>query len=143
LIPIILRILAFILLLSVGGSEAAAGPLSDNDVQIYRTAFALVRENKWTEARQVAAKAHDQRLATVIIWLDYQAPGRGGTFSELIRFLELHPRWPQRAALRREAERQMPDGLPPRVVEAWFKTEPPLTGPGAMRLALALRALGK
>ncbi len=132
-----------LLLLADPVPAGTAAALSPSDAQIYRAAFELVRERKWTEARKLAATANDPLLEEVIIWLDFQEPGRGGTFSELIRFLERHPDWPQRAALRREAERQMPESLPPRVVIDWFKNEPPLTGAGAMKLAKALIMTGR
>ncbi len=130
-------------MLGASAPAAAAPVISSGDAQIYRAAFELVRDGKWTEARKLAATAQDPLLEQVIIWLDFQEPGRGGTFTELHRFLERHPDWPQRAALRREAERQMPESLPPRVVVDWFKDEPPLTGAGAMRLAAALIATGR
>lgn len=132
-----------LLMPGVSASAAAAPVLSSGDAQIYRGAFELVRDGKWTEARKLAATAQDPLLEEVIIWLDFQEPGRGGTFTELYRFLERHPDWPQRAALRREAERQMPESLPPQVVVDWFKDEPPLTGAGAMKLATALTAIGR
>jgi soluble lytic murein transglycosylase len=141
----ILRLFGFIALLTlVASSPAAAAPvLSPADAQIYRAAFDMVRAGNWSEARRLAAGARDPLLAQVIIWLDFQQPGRGGTFTELYSFLQQHPDWPQRAALRREAERQMPEGLPPKVVTDWFKNEPPLTGAGAMKLATALISLGR
>ena len=131
----ILRLFGFIALLTlVASSPAAAAPvLSPADAQIYRAAFDMVRAGNWSEARRLAAGARDPLLAQVIIWLDFQQPGRGGTFTELYSFLQQHPDWPQRAALRREAERQMPEDLPPKVVTDWFKNEPPLTGAGAMK----------
>ena len=145
MIRAILRLSGFLLLLTLGTSApaAAAGPLSPADAQVYSAAFDLVRDDKWTEARKMAASAKDPLLEEVVIWLDFQEPGRGGTFTELHRFLEKHPDWPQRSALRREAERQMPESLPPRVVEDWFQDEPPLTGAGAEKLAKALIATGR
>ncbi len=140
-----LSFLALLALLAVGAAlpVRAAQPLSPADAQTYRTAFELAGKGKWTEARKMAAGAKDPLLEEVIVWLDFQEPGRGGTFSELNRFLELHPDWPQRAALRREAERQMPEHLPPRVAIDWFKGEPPLTGAGARKLATALVQAGR
>jgi soluble lytic murein transglycosylase len=139
-----LRLSGFLLLLTLGTSAPAAvtAPLSPADAQAYSAAFELVRDGKWTEARKMAVSAKDPLLEEVIICLDFQEPGRGGTFTELHRFLEKHPDWPQRSALRREAERQMPESLPPRVVIDWFKDEPPLTGAGAGKLAKALIATG-
>jgi soluble lytic murein transglycosylase len=140
-----LRLIGFLVLLSLGASApaSAAEPLSSADAQTYRTAFELVRKGKWTEARKMAASARDTVLEEVIVWLDFQEPGRGGTFTELHQFLEKHPDWPQRSALRREAERQMPESLPPRVVVDWFKEEPPLTGAGALKLARAMIQSGR
>jgi soluble lytic murein transglycosylase len=141
----ILRLFGFIALLTLTDSTpAAAAPvLNPADAQTYHAAFEMVRAGNWTEARRLAATARDPLLNEVIIWLDFQEPGRGGTFTELYSFLQQHPDWPQRGALRREAERQMPEGLPPRVVVDWFKDEPPLTGVGAMKLATALISMGR
>jgi soluble lytic murein transglycosylase len=140
-----LRFIGFLVLLTLGASApaSAAQPLSAADAQTYRTAFDLARKGKWTDARKMAASAKDPLLEEVIVWLDFQEPGRGGTFTELHRFLEKHPDWPQRSALRREAERQMPESLPARVVIDWFKDEPPLTGAGALKLAKALMQAGR
>ena len=140
-----LRLIGFLVLLTLAASASAsaAQPLSSADLVTYRTAFDLVRKGKWTEARKMAAQAKDPLLEEVIVWLDFQEPGRGGTFTELHRFLEKHPDWPQRSALRREAERQMPESLPARVVIDWFKDEPPLTGAGALKLAKALMQAGR
>ena len=84
-----LRLSGFLLLLTLGTSAPAAvtAPLSPADAQAYSAAFELVRDGKWTEARKMAASAKDPLLEEVIIWLDFQEPGRGGTFTELHRFL--------------------------------------------------------
>jgi soluble lytic murein transglycosylase len=139
------RFLVLLALLTLGASApaSAAQPLSAADAQTYRTAFDLARKGKWTEARKMAAAAKDPLLEEVIVWLDFQEPGRGGTFTELHRFLDKHPDWPQRSALRREAERQMPESLPASFVTDWFKDEPPLTGAGALKLGKALMQSGR
>jgi soluble lytic murein transglycosylase len=138
----------FILALAAPAALPVAGiahgtPLSASDEAIYRSAFASADAGKWTAARTAAGRAKDPRLAKVLEWLDYQEPGRGGTFTELDRFLANNPDWPQLGMLRREAERQMPSGRPPQDVVAWFSRQPPLTGAGAHRLAEALFALGR
>ncbi len=132
-----------LMVLCASSASAADQPLTAGDAQTYRAAFESVREGKWTQARKLAASARDPLLEEVIHWLDFQEPGRGGTFTELYGFLERHPDWPQRSALRRETERQMPKSLPTQVVIDWFKEEPPLTGAGAMTLANALIGAGR
>ena len=77
-----LRFVGFLVLLTLAASApaSAAQPLSSADAQTYRSAFDLARKGKWTEARKMAGQAKDPLLEEVIVWLDFQEPGRGGTW---------------------------------------------------------------
>src|SRR6185369_13182539 len=94
--------------------------LSNKDKDIYLRAFALVDKDKWSDARDLAAKAKNPRPAKVIQWLDLTRPGPGRDFQEMTRFLRDNPDWPLRETLFSQAERAMPDSYPADNVIAWF-----------------------
>ncbi len=64
-------------------------------------------------------------------------------FADYIGFLKDHPDWPALTRLRAAAERAIPKGEDPLVVGAFFASEAPQTGEGAVRLAEALTAQGQ
>ena len=115
--------------------------LSDGDAALYRDAFAAAREDRWSEARSLAARADDPTLAKVLLWMELKDSGRTGDFAAIVRFLERNPRWPSRAALRERAEDAMPDDLPDIEVAAFFDALPPRTDDGLLRYIDALFAL--
>ena len=66
-----------------------------------------------------------------------------GNWDEYVAFIAAHPDWPGLQTLRRAGERQMPSGMPPEQVFAFFGAEPPQTGTGSLRLAEALSTSGR
>ncbi len=114
--------------------------LSNKDKDIYEEAFALVNKDRWSDARQLAAKAKHPLPAKVIQWLDLIRPGPGRDFQEMTNFLRDNPDWPLRETLFSQAERAMPDDYPTDNVIAWFKGREPNTVDGVIKLATAYAA---
>jgi soluble lytic murein transglycosylase len=117
---------------------AGAETLSASDQAIYRTAFKLIEKGKWDDARTLAITAKNPLPAKVIQWLDLIRPGVGRSFDEISAFLQANPDWPYQITLQSMAERDMPDNMSPREVQAWFHGRTPQTAYGAAALARAL-----
>lgn len=94
----------------------------------------------WRQATVLAGSTGAPVALDVVLWL--RLAGGGGEFDEYRRFLARNPDWPAMDALRRGAERAMPEGLPPETVLSFFDGRAPLTGTGAIRLAAARAATG-
>ncbi|HET9067255.1 MAG TPA: lytic transglycosylase domain-containing protein [Amaricoccus sp.] len=94
----------------------------------------------WTEAATLAAWTGSPVARDILLWTRLR--DGAGTWEEYGAFLATHPDWPGLATLRRAGERQMPKGLPPEAVVAFFAA-PPETGTGSLRLAEALKAEGR
>ncbi|MEZ5833162.1 MAG: lytic transglycosylase domain-containing protein [Dongiaceae bacterium] len=137
----ILAVMLVAAVLAIGRHAVAdAGGLSSNDIAIYKKAFAQVKKDRWKEARRIASTAKDPLPAKVIQWLDLTRPGPGRDFSEMSEFLKANPDWPLRYTLTQQAERAMPDYLPPQDVLKWFGEREPYSVEGAVKLAGALIA---
>jgi soluble lytic murein transglycosylase len=144
---IIRRFLAVLLLTGFAtllpGRFAGAETLSASDQAIYRTAFKLIEKGKWDDARALALTARNPLPAKVIQWLDLIRPGMGRSFDEISAFMQANPAWPYQITLQSMAERNMPDNMSPREVQAWFANRTPQTAYGAAALARALIQQGR
>ncbi|HEX4572911.1 MAG TPA: lytic transglycosylase domain-containing protein [Dongiaceae bacterium] len=144
---IIRRFLAVLLLTAFAtllpGRFAGAETLSASDQAIYRTAFKLIEKGKWDDARALALTARNPLPAKVIQWLDLIRPGTGRSFDEISAFMQANPAWPYQITLQSMAERNMPDNMSPREVQAWFTNRTPQTAYGAAALARALIQQGR
>ncbi|EYD73364.1 transglycosylase SLT domain-containing protein [Limimaricola hongkongensis] len=94
----------------------------------------------WAEARALAAPLGAVAL-DLVAWEKLQAGD--GDWQEYVAFVAAHSDWPRLDRVRAEGERDMPKGLPPEQVMAWFGDTTPETGEGAVRLAEALMAQGR
>jgi len=145
-VPRIAPFLLFAVAVLAAGTDRAvaqAEPLSATDQRLYKAAFAAIEKERWTEARRLAAQAADPLPAKVVEWLDLTRPGAQRSFEDYARFLARNPDWPGQRALRAEAERAMPEGLPAATAIEWFGDRPPATIAGAMKLAAALLRSGR
>lgn len=66
-----------------------------------------------------------------------------GAWADYTAFLAAHPHWPGLDRLRARAEEDLPPGLAPAEVLAFFADRAPQTAPGTLRLAEALTAAGR
>ncbi|WP_308915513.1 lytic transglycosylase domain-containing protein [Jannaschia sp. LMIT008] len=99
------------------------------------------RAQQYDATRAARSRVDDPVLRDVLDWHLLRA--REGTFAEAAAFIERNPDWPGLPLLRAQAERMMPAALPPERVVAFLGGEPPRTAEGALRLAIALRALDR
>lgn len=95
----------------------------------------------WVEAKQFGQRAESHVASDILLWIRLR--DGAGNWDEYGAFLAAHPDWPGLAALRRAAERQMPSGMPPEQVFAFFGGEAPQTGIGSLRLAAAYDTAGR
>ncbi len=102
-------------------------------------AFRAINQGDWDKARESAEK-RSTILADIVEWRRLREDG--GTLAETNRFLQNHPDWPGLQRLRRIGEQTLAPSTPPDQVLAYFKDQPPQTGHGMLRLAIALRATG-
>lgn len=128
------------LALWLGGSAAVpADPASPGP--ILARALGAAENGDWRDATLFAGSTGAPIALDIILWM--RLAGGGGTFDEYQRFFARNPDWPAMEAMRRGAERSMPEGLPPAEVTGFFAGRPPLTGTGSIRLAAALAAIGR
>ena len=135
-----ISVLALICVFRTNAALADTATLSDRDKAIYQQAFAAVDNDRWKEARRLAAKAKNKIPAKVIQWLDLTRPGPGRSFDEMTQFYLDNPGWPLRDTLQAQAERAMPDDYAAAAVLKWFGEREPQTAEGALQLVDALRA---
>ncbi|TVQ54701.1 MAG: lytic transglycosylase domain-containing protein [Rhodobacteraceae bacterium] len=119
----------------------AAGPAVANDAAVLRAAMARSAAGDHAGAVAEARRSRDPVVLDLALWR--RGVDGDAEWGELAGLLSRRADWPRRAALRANAERAMPAGLPARDVVAFFAEEAPRTGAGAIRLAGALEAQGQ
>ena len=123
--------------------EIANGILDGAGWRHFRAALDAAARGEWRQAARSAKRAGHPLAAALVEWQRLRSPEAVISFAEIEAFLEAHPDWPDRAALLRRAEEQMPETYPDRAARAWLTRFPPFTGPGKQRLAEALIADGE
>jgi soluble lytic murein transglycosylase len=114
---------------------------SSEDIQHLKNALKQVDANDPAEARAHAAKIGDPTANLLVTWFALRS-GIGAP-SEYAKFFADNPGWPDTTLLKRRAEQQLLSaGGPARDMIAYFSTNPPLSGAGAVALASAHLALG-
>lgn len=114
---------------------------AETQAQLLARGLAAAGAGNWLESRQFGERAESHVASDILLWTRLR--DGAGNWPEYGAFLADHPDWPGLATLRRAAERQMPSGMPPAEVFAFFATEPPVTGIGALRLADAYASSGR
>ena len=117
------------------GAPLAAAAQTTAQASLLAQALDAAATGDWTEAATLAAWTGSPIAKDIVLWTRLR--DGAGTWDEYEAFLARNPDWPGLATLRRAGERQMPKGLPPEEVIAFF-AEPPQTGTGSLRLAEAL-----
>lgn len=118
---------------------AAPAPAQEN-AGVIGAALDAAGEGDWDTAAALAEPLGG--VATdLVTWLRLR--DGAAVFQDYAAFLERNGHWPGPDRLRAEAERVMPEQMPPEAVVAFFEEAPPETGAGVIRLAEARRALGE
>ncbi|MFV2002792.1 MAG: lytic transglycosylase domain-containing protein, partial [Paracoccaceae bacterium] len=103
-------------------------------------AMQAVEAEDWpAAARRVAAAGPVAR--DIVAW--HRLRAGEGEFDEYIEFLARRADWPGLALLRTRGEKNIPENAEPGQVIAYFATQLPRTGAGALRLAAAFSARGE
>ncbi len=105
-----------------------------------RQAMGPVRSGDWSEA--AAAVAGRPAVERAVVDWHRLRSGEAG-FPAYLAFIEDYGDWPGMALLRRRGEASIPVGADPAQVRAFFGDAAPQTGPGVVRLAAALAAMGE
>ncbi|WP_112322304.1 lytic transglycosylase domain-containing protein [Oceanibium sediminis] len=99
-------------------------------------ALTYVYASNFERAEALAAESGDPIAADIITWHKLRAGD--APWREYVDFLRRNADWPGLPLLQRRAEAQMPAGLPPAEVRAFFAAIPPQSGRGALLLSAAL-----
>ncbi|UWQ21279.1 lytic transglycosylase domain-containing protein [Jannaschia sp. W003] len=133
-----IRLLRAVCAAALLGAPAPAFATVDGE---FRLGLEHLRQGRVDAARAAMSRTEDAVLRDVILW--HLVRDRAAGWHEATDFLRRNPDWPARTTLRRQTERSMPSALPPAEVVAFFEGEPPVSPEGVLRLAVALRALGR
>jgi soluble lytic murein transglycosylase len=114
-------------------------------LEVWNDTLQEVTANGWDNTRMLISKVEvtDPLLVKIIRWIDYKRDNTTANFTAITRFISDNPNWPNLAVLQRQAERLMPESLPPSKVIAWFRYNPPVSISGLIRHAEALQTLGQ
>ena len=145
-----LLVAAVVLLPAVSGAPARAATdppmppaVGRADIDLYVDAFRAAARDNWRRAHSLARRASDPLGATILRWWDYSRPGSTASFAAIARFMDEHPDWPDQRLLQINAEAAMARGVSDAEVLAWYRWRDPISAPGRLRYADALRARGE
>ncbi|MGO1075999.1 transglycosylase SLT domain-containing protein [Inquilinus sp. CA228] len=128
-------------LLLINTAPALAQPATPAEIKAAQALFFAVDRNAWDVVRTVETQMASTLVGRLATWADLSRPDSTAGFEELAAFVVRSPDWPNVQALRRRAERTMPDGLPADAVVAWFDAFAPLTAEGALHFGTALQTV--
>lgn len=137
-VPLSFSAFAFAFVFAVAGSHANAEPGS---AATMKAAIEAAYAENWRDAGRLAQDFGDPVAVDLIAWWRLRAGV--GDWSAYLEFLGRNGDWPGLKRLRRKGEAHIPEGAEPRLVLGYFDVEPPQTAPGALRLAQAMRSLGR
>jgi len=143
MIPRALPALAGLWLATLQPSAAQTPPTDtprDNGAKLEAVIDAIKADN-WQEATLVAATIPDDAAQIYLNWRSLRAGL--GSWEAYAAFVRRHGDWPGLPLLQRAGEPKIPTGRPPQEIVAFFSVTKPQTGRGALRLAEALKALGR
>jgi len=117
--------------------------LSPRDRDILTRAVKAAEKHDWSKARSIVAESRNQTLQKIIDWAYLRQPGPHAGFSERVAFIKNNPSWPGQTEIRRQAEANIEETIPPGLINAWFETNPPVSTAGKAAEARALLVLGR
>ena len=107
----------------------------------FNEALKDVNRGHWDDARAHAAEISDPVALVAVEWMRL----RDGSdeWGDYLAFLEDHGDWPGLRLLRRAGEASIRSQHRPKQIVEYFAVQPPQTGHGAVRYAVALNKLGR
>jgi soluble lytic murein transglycosylase len=100
------------------GAPLGASAQTTAQASLLAQALDAAATGDWTEAETRAAWTGSAIARDIVLWTRLR--DGAGTWAEYAAFLARNPDWPGLETLRRAGERQMPKGLPPQEVIAYF-----------------------
>ena len=125
----------------VGGVSMAMGQTPSKNGAAFATALSAAESGDWGNAIAIARRNQDPIAFEIIEWSRLR--DGEGRFSEYEAFLKANADWPGLPLLQKVSEQHIPAGMNPQRVVAYFATQAPQTGLGALRLAQAYQAQGQ
>lgn len=127
-----------LLWLALAASPAQA-LLSGEALVHAKSSLAFADRKDWHNAQAHAARAKEPALSKLITWEYLLDTTSGASFTEISRFIQENPGWPEQKKLRLRAELSLRDDpQSPDVLLRWFKDELPVSGVGKIAFAQAL-----
>ncbi len=119
-----------------------AKPLGNLDLDRLRTAIGHYRNGRIAEGDRAREGIDDPTARALTEWIAIRSGAAMG-HTRIMAFLEENPGWPTGALIRRRAEASLlSERRPPSAIRAFFAGTEPLSAPGKLALALALKAEG-
>jgi len=120
-----------------------AGPTSSVDVAHVKTAVALARQGKSSEATEEQRSITDPVARKLVEWAILRSDNNGASFARYSAFIAANPSWPAIGFLRRRAEAMLwQEEADTAATRAFFGKDTPLTAKGRFALARVLLAQG-
>ncbi|QDL92081.1 lytic transglycosylase domain-containing protein [Paroceanicella profunda] len=140
MIPRLRMAAAFAAAYATLAGPAARAEVAPSDGAVASAILDAARTDNWPQAEGFARQAADPAARDIALWL--RLASDDGVWREYVDFIASHADWPRMEAVRASAERHMPSDLPPAQVKAFFASDRPITGTGAIRLSDALMRAG-
>ena len=122
-------------------SVADAADTRERNGLAFNEAIKDVNRGHWDDARAHAAEISDPVALVAVEWMRL----RDGSddWGDYLAFLENHGDWPGLKLLRKTGEASIGSQHRPKQIVEYFADQPPQTGHGAVRYAVALNKLGR
>lgn len=122
---------------------AAYAAFSDSELKHARSAISEAGRRKWDDAITFAKRTANPVFVKLITWQYMLDADSGASFSEIMRFIEENPHWPEQKKMRVRAEQALRNSnVPDDDIISWFGNGTPITGIGKVALAEALKRKG-
>lgn len=121
---------------------ALAAPVQAQTEDGLKTALGFAAEQDWVAATAAAASSGDI-AADIIEWQRLRAPDEAAKLGEYEAFIARRPDWPGIPLLKQKGEVAVARSTDPARVIAYFGTDKPATGQGAVALVSALMTAGR
>ncbi|WP_240539853.1 lytic transglycosylase domain-containing protein [Salinarimonas soli] len=120
-----------------------AKPLGNLDLDRLKTALDHYRKGRIAEGDKAREGIDDPTARALMEWVAIRSGAALG-HARIMAFLGENPGWPTGALIRRRAEESLlSDRRSPAAIRAFFKDAAPVSPPGKLALALALKAEGE
>lgn len=127
-----IRYLSIILLLNFSSFNSYA-------TELEAKAYQAMKDQKWEEAKKLAAQSKNNVLLNIIISNQYlDCNYQNKNFVEITEFLLKIPNWPQNASVQIAAENSLNQDVAAKNIVEFFNSHPPLTAKGWKYYAKAL-----